>query len=69
MPEQLLTKEVESPYMTASEAAAYLRTTVQGIYARVKRNQLKPMPGSGRLLFTRDALDDCLKIPRQIIAG
>jgi len=49
-----------SPYFTATEAAMYLRTTVQGIYSLVKRSRLKPMPGSGRLLFTRDALDACL---------
>ena len=51
---------IASPYLTASEAAEYLRTTVQGIYALVKRGRLKPMPGSGKLLFTRDALDECL---------
>ena len=51
---------VVSPYLTAPEAAIYLRTTVQGVYALVKRGRLKPMPGSGRLLFTRDALDRCL---------
>lgn len=54
------TVKVESPYRTASEAAEYLRTTVQGIYALVKRGRLKPMPGSGKLLFTREALDACL---------
>lgn len=49
---------VISPYLTASEAAAYLRTTVQGIYSLVKRGKLKPMPGRpGRLLFTREILD------------
>lgn len=52
---------VISPYLTAVEAAAYLRTTVQGIYALVKRGRLKPMPGSGKLLFTREALDACLQ--------
>ena len=51
---------IASPYLTAPEAAAYLRTTVQGIYALVKRGRLKPMPGSGKLLFTREALDECL---------
>jgi excisionase family DNA binding protein len=51
---------IESPYLTATEAATYLRTTVQGIYALVKRGRLKPMPGSGKLLFTRQALDECL---------
>jgi len=55
------TIQVISPYLTAPEAAAYLRTTVQGIYALVKRGRLKPMPGSGKLLFTREALDACLQ--------
>jgi excisionase family DNA binding protein len=53
--------QIVSPYLMATEAAAYLRTTVQGIYALVKRGRLKPMPGSGRLLFTREALDECLQ--------
>jgi excisionase family DNA binding protein len=53
--------QVESPYLVATEAAAYLRTSVQGIYSLVKRGRLKPMPGSGRLLFTREALDECLR--------
>ena len=52
---------VESPYLTCAEAAAYLRTTVQGVYARVKRGRLAPLPGSGRLLFTRDELDAHLR--------
>jgi excisionase family DNA binding protein len=56
---------VASPYLTAPEAAAYLRTTVQGIYALVKRGRLKPMPGSGKLLFTRVALDACLQKRRR----
>jgi len=51
-----------SPYLTAAEAAAYIRSTIQGIYSLVKRGQLKPMPGRpGRLLFTRQALDDYLR--------
>lgn len=54
--------QLESPYLTATEAATYLRTTVQGIYSLVKRGRLAPMPGRpGRLLFTREALDACLK--------
>jgi hypothetical protein len=52
---------INSPYLTAAEAALYLRTTIQGIYALVKRGRVKPMPGFGRLLFTRDGLDECLK--------
>jgi hypothetical protein len=52
---------IESPYFTATEAAVYLRRpSVQAIYALVKRGRLKPMPGSGRLLFTREALDASL---------
>jgi excisionase family DNA binding protein len=52
---------VVSPYLTAAEAALYLRTTVQGIYSLVKRSRIKPMPGRpGRLLFTRAALDTYL---------
>ena len=56
---------ISSPYLTAPEAAAYLRTTVQGIYALVKRGRLMPMPGSGKLLFTREALDACLQKRRR----
>ena len=56
---------IASPYLTAPEAAAYLRTTVQGIYALVKRGRLNPMPGSGKLLFTREALDACLQKRRR----
>lgn len=53
--------ELVSPYLTCPEAAAYLRTTVQGIYSLVKRGRLRPMPGRpGRLLFTRQALDTYL---------
>jgi hypothetical protein len=53
--------DLVSPYLTAVEAASYLRTTVQGVYSLVKRCRLKPMPGRpGRLLFTRDALDGYL---------
>jgi hypothetical protein len=51
-----------SPYLTAPEAAAYIRSTVQGIYSLVKRRKLRPMPGRpGRPLFTREALDDFLR--------
>ena len=49
---------IVSPYLTVKEAAAYLRTTAQGIYSLVKRGRLHPMRGRpGRLLFTREALD------------
>jgi hypothetical protein len=59
---------IESPYMTATEAAIYLRRytkdgqpSVQAIYSLVKRGRLKPCPGSGKLLFTREALDGSLQ--------
>jgi len=49
---------VVSPYLTAAEAAAYLRTTIQGVYSLVKRGKIRPMPGRpGRLLFIRETLD------------
>jgi hypothetical protein len=54
----------QSPYLTAAEASVYLRTTIQGIYSLVKRGRLKRMAGSGKLLFTRDFLDECLKKKR-----
>jgi hypothetical protein len=57
--------EVVSPYLTAGEAAAYLRRSIQGLYALVKRGRVKPMPGSGKLLFTREALDACLQKRRK----
>jgi hypothetical protein len=57
---------VDSPYLTALEAAQYLRrSSVQSIYALVKRGRLMPMPGFGRLLFTREALDACLQRKRK----
>lgn len=52
---------IASPYLTAGEAAAYLRTTIHGIYSLVKRRKLHPMPGRpGRLLFLRESLDKYL---------
>lgn len=59
------TPAIISPYLTAAEAAVYLRTTVQGIYSLVKRGRLEPMPGSGKLLFTHKALDTCLQKRRR----
>ena len=51
---------ISSPYLTSAEAAVYLRTTVQGIYSLVKRSRIRPMPGTSKLLFTREALDSYL---------
>jgi hypothetical protein len=59
------TRIIESPYLTATEAAIHLRTTVHGIYALVKRGRLKPMPGFGRLLFTSEVLDACRQRKRR----
>jgi excisionase family DNA binding protein len=55
-----------SPYLTAAEAASYLRTTIQGIYSLVKRGRIHPMPGRpGRLLFTQESLDRYLAMRRK----
>lgn len=56
---------VDSPYLTAEEGAAYLRTTVNGIYSLVKRGKLHPMPGRRTLLFTRESLDKCVTTRRR----
>jgi excisionase family DNA binding protein len=49
---------VASPYMTVDEAAAYCRCKVSTIRnSRVKTGHPVSMAGSGRLLFTREALD------------
>lgn len=58
-------KVVDSPYLTAEEGAAYLRTTVQGIYSLVKRGRLHPMPGRRILLFTRESLDKSMTARRR----
>jgi len=59
--EQSASPEMVSPYLTAPEAALYIRTTIQGIYSLVKRRKVRSMPGRpGRLLFTREALDSYL---------
>jgi hypothetical protein len=42
-------------YLTVQEAAAYCRVAVQTIYNN--RRHIERMPGVGKLLFTRDALD------------
>ena len=55
---ETITATIPSPYLTAEEAAGYLRTTIQGIYSLIKRGKLRSMPGRpGRLLFTRESLD------------
>jgi excisionase family DNA binding protein len=52
---------VESPYLTADEAAAYLRTNVNALYSLVERRKLAPLPGHRKYRFTRDMLDNFLR--------
>lgn len=49
--------QVPSPYLTAEQAAHYLRTTVKGIYSLLERRKLRKLPGSRTVLFTPDLLD------------
>jgi hypothetical protein len=49
--------QVESPYMTAEQAAIYLHTTVKGIYSLLERRKLRKLPGCRSILFTREMLD------------
>jgi excisionase family DNA binding protein len=51
-------RHVETPYLSAEEAARYIKRSRQAVYALVKRNRLTPCGGSGgRLLFRRRDLD------------
>jgi hypothetical protein len=47
--------EVDTPYMNVQEAAAYCRLSVQTLYN--SRKELDSVPGSRRLIFTREILD------------
>jgi excisionase family DNA binding protein len=49
--------QVQSPYLTAEQAAGYLHTTVKGIYSLLERRKLRKLPGSRTVLFTRELLD------------
>lgn len=51
-------KAVEPKYLTVRDAAAYCRLAVQTIYNN--RKHIARMPGVGKLLFTREALDSWL---------
>jgi Helix-turn-helix domain len=57
----MIEQTIASPYLNAEQAAAYLHTTVQGIYSLVKRGKVRPEPGLRKLLFTRESLDACVK--------
>jgi excisionase family DNA binding protein len=51
-------RHVETPYLTADEAARYIKRSRQAVYALVKRNRLAPCNGRvGKLLFRRRDLD------------
>jgi excisionase family DNA binding protein len=54
--------EILSPYLTCEEAAVYLRSTKNGVYALVKLGRLQKMPGTRKLLFTRENLDRYLAV-------
>jgi excisionase family DNA binding protein len=52
---------VASPYLTAEEAADYLRLNVNALYSLVERRKLRPLPGHRKYRFTREMLDKYLK--------
>jgi excisionase family DNA binding protein len=52
---------VESPYLNADEAAAYLRVSVNALYGLVERRKLRPLPGHRKYRFTRAILDAFLQ--------
>lgn len=52
-----------SPYLNADEAAAYCRVAKQTIYNH--RRHIERVPGVGKLLFTREALDNWLATRRK----
>lgn len=50
---------VESPYLDAEQAAAYLGLpSVKALYGLRDRGKLKPLPGHRRLRFTKEQLDN-----------
>jgi excisionase family DNA binding protein len=52
------TKQPQSPYLNAQEAAAYLRVSLKSLYSQVERGNLKSGRGPRRrLLFKKDMLD------------
>jgi hypothetical protein len=58
--------KVQSPYLNAEEAAAYLRlASVKQLYGLIERGKLKPLPGSRKLRFTTDMLDEYLSGEQQ----
>lgn len=61
MPKTVECPAITSPYLTAKEAAAYLRTNVNALYSLVERRKLKPLPGHRRYRFTVEILDAFLR--------
>jgi excisionase family DNA binding protein len=61
IPQPSAAKVVESPYLTADEAAVYLRINVNALYSLVERRKLAPLPGHRKYRFTRDMLDNFLR--------
>lgn len=47
-----------SPYLTSEEAAAYCRVKLQTLYNR--RKEIERVPGTRKLLFTVEMLDNWL---------
>jgi excisionase family DNA binding protein len=60
-PQVGVARAVESPYLTAEEAAEYLRINVNALYSLVERRKLRPLPGHRRYRFTREILDTYLE--------
>lgn len=61
VPDKIGTVEKDEGYITASEAADYLRTTMSGIYSLVSRGKIPSYKPFGQLLFRKSELDLCVK--------
>lgn len=53
---------VATPYMNVEQAAAYLKKTPKAIYGLIERGRLRKLPGSRVCYFTREMLDDFLRV-------
>jgi excisionase family DNA binding protein len=54
-------RHIESPYLNAEEAAAYLRITMSSLYGLVERRKIRPLPGYRKYRFTKEILDAYLQ--------
>jgi hypothetical protein len=55
-------REIESPYLSTDEAAAYCNVTKDAFYGRVERKKITPLPGSAKEnRFTREQCDRMMK--------